>query len=258
MLIPRNKVVFEQLLDGPVAMLYDYYGQKVIIFPQNFEAVPGMSYDCLDVELTLTGMFVYKSKNYRVARAYHPNFTRTGDPRDKSASVIEQIEVIAKSRLNKLGESPFASLSGIKDSLPILEQKIRIGIQDTPRMKVGSKILRPLAFYNTGKVKDAGKDLSFTKTDQGSFLIKASAPSFIVPTTHWVVVPESSTRKPFVCFCSDPISSNWIYFVVVGMNPKGTVAFVKPRSGAMEELLREYDTQLIDSERLPENITFTF
>ena len=231
-------VTFNQLVNGPIAHTYNKYGVDYIIFPQNFDAVPGICYKELAVRTTMTGEYKYEGKAYRVVRAYHPDYDINGNPIDKTASIMDVINYKVNRRKEKASNNPFAALAAInKEALPIKEEKIVPGIRPSITFEVGTKLLRPVTLYNTGRKEM--HNIQFQKTDRGSYLIRAQMPSFTFCTD--CAVATDYKKGSMVCFCNELVlPDNWIYFVITGFSKDKKTAFVKSVVGSQEELYSHY------------------
>lgn len=112
-------IIFQHLHDEVYGHLIEKEYGNEIIFPQNFIPTPGIKYNNLQVNPTLTGSFKFNGKTYDVSRAYHPDFDYQGNPINTTASVVDEInfQTENKDKYVKIGNG-FAKLSKIKNQLP--------------------------------------------------------------------------------------------------------------------------------------------
>ncbi len=230
-----------QIIYGEVkAMLREEWGRNYIIFPQNFNPVVGQTYYNLKVITTRTGEFKYNDKVYHVERAYHPDYDINGDPINKVPDIVERIKTQVKMEIEAekaFQGSGFESLASIKEYLPIKEEvKLNPNTVKKGELSKGSKIVRPVLLYTTGKKEILNP--KFEKTERGSYLIKANY-GYEYFTKHYIASNDSKYRHT-ICFCDGDIPDDWIYFEVKGLTKNGRTAFVRTVTGTEDQLFLHY------------------
>ena len=136
--------------------------------------------------------------------------------------------------------NPFAALSVVdKSSLRLLEELLPVGFRSTVGLDVGTKLIRPVNFYNTGRKEIL--DPQFAVTETGSSIIRGIQPSYEYPTNNLVAV--ANRKKSLVAFCSSIIPHDWIYFEVTSFSKSRKAVFVKVISGTPEDLYALYNTE---------------
>jgi hypothetical protein len=138
--------------------------------------------------------------------------------------------------------SPFSTLASIKTNLPVKEQVekannfYKYNVKDD-LLLVGSKIVRPVAFFNTGRKMIL--DPSFQVNNRGAFLIRPENPRTSSFFSKYHVA--TNKREGIVCFCNNKIPKDWIYFTVDSVSDHYNFAVVSFHCGTEEELLSMYD-----------------
>jgi hypothetical protein len=245
----RSKVTFIKLENGEFAAFgrsVEYLQKEdTICFAQNFEP-SAKTYDNLRVDLTHTGKYKYQGKDFRVARAYHPNYTLDGVPVLVSGDILDVID----HKLNKKSiatPSPFSSLATLKAQLKVQKVLLRPNMKsfDTCRLsaspKIGDNIVRPVNFYTTGEKEFADMDdVPFEATEhngQTTYMFKAMT-SFSYYTNNRIIGDASG--KGAVCFCKKDIPKDCIGFKVTGISKNGKTLFVEPMRGDITMLINLY------------------
>jgi len=229
----NNSLIFDNIYSDVWAYIEESKYRNTIVFAQNWTPAKNVRYNVY-VEVTLTGVFVFESKKYDVARAYHPDFDKNGDPIDKAGTIIDEIEYKSKLRKEAMEKdtvkSPFSKLSDIKEKLPMQKVKIYDKPKRTAELKVGDKILRKVICFATGE-KEV-QDIYFENGKKEGYIIRASMQHNLF--TDKAIISDNKTGL-IVIIDNEP-SENCIGFTITHIAQNGKCAWAKEVTGSFEWL----------------------
>ena len=241
----KAEIIFDRFIKGKMAAcvkLYHQFGERAIVFPQNFKPEDEKKYEVI-LSVAGTGKFVHRGVVHRVVKAFSIKHKYCGKP--VNMNTIRFLTISTKAVFQ-----PFKALKNFKAARIIEEElPIKAYLPYADKLKVESKIIRPVKGYNTGRIKIL--DIAFSLTEKGTYLFKAvryKNDPISYYTDEWLV-GDPKLNKAVVCFCCEKIPNNWIYFKVTSIPENSKCVFVKPISGTSEELLSMYKyNKSIDSD----------
>lgn len=128
-----------------------------------------------------------------------------------------------------------------KSQLRLIEEEIwpqkSFFSADTPVVKEGTIIVRPVRAFNTERREPLPVDFKITGEEKKTYIFKASL-SNLYFTENFVTWGHD--KKGLVCFCNVDVPENWVAFKVIKVGKEGKSVEVTPIVTDLDTLLADY------------------